>query len=73
MIIIVVNNRVLLLFLHNSIGITVTFDPTSYAVTEGDERVVVMVTMVGGSILTNVTVTLVTTDDTAIGTTSKIV
>ena len=48
-----------------------TFDPTSYTVTENDEQVVVMVTMVGGITLTDVTVTMGTTDDSAIGLTSE--
>lgn len=48
-----------------------TFDPTSYTLTEGDEQVVVMVKMVGGSTLINVTVTLGTANDSAAGITSE--
>ena len=47
-----------------------TFDPASYTASEGDDEVVVVVTMVGSSTLVDVVVNFATVDDTAIGTTS---
>ena len=54
-------------------GITVTFAPTSYTVSESDEYVVVVVRMVGGNSEVDLPVIFSTVDDTAVGTISKFI
>ena len=47
-----------------------TFDPTSYTVSESDEYVVVTVRMVGGNSEVDLPIIFSTVDDTAVGTIS---
>ena len=52
----------------HSVGVTIGFLETSYTANEGDDEVLVRVGILSGELSEDVTVTLMTQDDTATGT-----